>query len=87
MSANLSPSAGKCIDNVEANLAPRGMEANACVRRLEWGSAEELARFDPPYDVVVAGDCLYEEACIVPLLQTMWALAGARTEVGGDGGR
>ena len=57
------------------------------MRRLEWGSAEELARFDPPYDVVVAGDCLYEEACIVPLLQTMWALAGARTEVGGDGGR
>ncbi|CAM9988676.1 unnamed protein product [Laminaria digitata] len=71
----------KCVDNVEANLAPRGMEANATVRRLKWGSAEELTSFEPPYDVVVAGDCLYEEACIVPLLQTMWALAGPSTEV------
>lgn len=51
------------------------------MRRLEWGSTEDLALFEPPYDVVIAGDCLYEESCIAPLLQTMWALAGPETEV------
>lgn len=73
---------GKCVENIEANLGPRGLAGKARARRLVWGSAEELALFQPPYDVVLAGDCLYEEACISPLLQTMWALAGPETEVG-----
>lgn len=63
------------------NLGPRGLAGKAFVRRLEWDCAEELALFEPPYDVVVAGDCLYEEACILPLLKTMWALSGPNTEV------
>lgn len=63
------------------NLAPRGLAGKAFVRRLEWDCAEELARLEPPYDVVIAGDCLYEEACISPLLKTMWALSGPHTEV------
>lgn len=71
----------KCVENVEANLGPRGLAGNARVRRLEWASAQDLAMFEPPYDVVLAGDCLYEEACVAPLLQTMWALAGPKTEV------
>lgn len=53
----------------------------ARVQRLEWASAEDLEACEPPYDVVIAGDCLYEEACIAPLLETMWALAGPETEV------
>lgn len=63
------------------NLGPRGLAGKALVRRLEWDCAEELALFEPPYDVVIAGDCLYEEACISPLLKTMWALSGPNTEV------
>lgn len=63
------------------NLGPRGLAHMACVRRLEWDCAEELALFQPPYDTVIAGDCLYEEACISPLLKTMWALSGPDTEV------
>lgn len=63
------------------NLGPRGLAGKALVRRLEWDCAEELALFEPPYDVVIAGDCLYEEACISPLLKTMWALSGPHTEV------
>lgn len=73
--------ADKCLGNVETNLAPRGLTGNVCVRRLKWGSAEDLSSFNPPYDVVVAGDCLYEEACITPLLETMWELAGPDTDV------
>eukprot|EP00752_Nemacystus_decipiens_P008253 g7380.t1 len=71
----------KCVENVDMNLGPRGLAGKAFVRRLEWDCAEELALFEPPYDVVIAGDCLYEEACISPLLKTMWALSGPNTEV------
>lgn len=74
-------SSDKCVENVESNLGPRGLTGNVLVQRLEWASAEDLALLEPPYDVVIAGDCLYEEACIAPLLQTMWALAGPKTEV------
>ena len=75
------PETGKCVENVDTNLGPRGLAGKAFVRRLEWDCAEELALFEPPYDVVIAGDCLYEEACITPLLKTMWALSGPNTEV------
>eukprot|EP00903_Cladosiphon_okamuranus_P019209 g17663.t1 len=71
----------KCVDNIDMNLGPRGLAGKAFVRRLEWDCAEDLALFEPPYDVVIAGDCLYEEACISPLLRTMWALSGPNTEV------
>ncbi|CAM9406274.1 unnamed protein product [Ectocarpus fasciculatus] len=71
----------KCVDNVDMNLDPRGLSGKASVRRLEWDCAAELALFEPPYDIVIAGDCLYEEACISPLLKTMWALSGPNTEV------
>ncbi|CAM9745881.1 unnamed protein product [Ectocarpus sp. 6 AP-2014] len=71
----------KCADNVDMNLDPRGLSGKASVRRLEWDCAAELALFEPPYDIVIAGDCLYEEACISPLLKTMWALSGPNTEV------
>ncbi|CAN0265646.1 unnamed protein product [Pylaiella littoralis] len=72
---------GKCVDNVDMNLGPRGLADRASVRRLEWDCAEELAEFEPPYDVLIVGDCLYEEACISPLLNTMWALSGPETEI------
>ncbi|CAM9946684.1 unnamed protein product [Ascophyllum nodosum] len=71
----------KCLENVEANLAPRGMSGNARIRQLRWASKEDLAKCEPPYDILIAGDCLYEEACIAPLLQTMWALAGPKSEI------
>lgn len=71
----------KCLENVEGNLGPRGMSGNVRIRRLEWASVEDLAQCQPPYDMVIAGDCLYEEACISPLLQTICALSGPETEV------
>lgn len=70
----------KCVANVDMNLGERGLAGKASVRRLQWDCAAELAVLEPPYDVVIAGDCLYEEACISPLLRTMWALAGPETE-------
>ncbi|CAM9505229.1 unnamed protein product [Sphacelaria rigidula] len=71
----------KCLENVETNLGPAGIADKVCVRRLVWASAEDLAMCEPPYDMVIAGDCLYEEACITPLLKTMWELAGPETDV------
>ncbi len=76
------PPTDKCVDNVDMNLEPRGLAGKATVRRLAWDCAEELALFEPPYDMVIAGDCFYEEACISPLLKTMWALSGPTTQVG-----
>ncbi|CAM9841082.1 unnamed protein product, partial [Discosporangium mesarthrocarpum] len=70
----------KCLENVENNLGSRGLKSQATVRRLEWAT-DDLLSFDAPYDMVLAGDCLYEEACIVPLLETMWALSGPETEI------
>lgn len=75
------PVTDKCVDNVDMNLEPRGLAGKASVRRLAWDCAEELALFEPPYDMVIAGDCFYEEACISPLLKTMWALSGPTTQV------
>lgn len=77
----MEPPTAKCADNVDMNLDPRGLSGKASVRRLEWDCAAELALFEPPYDMIIAGDCLYEEACISPLLKTMSALSGPNTDV------
>mmetsp|Transcript_27575 Transcript_27575/g.60486 ORF Transcript_27575/g.60486 Transcript_27575/m.60486 type:complete len:285 (+) Transcript_27575:427-1281(+) len=46
--------------------------ARPTFRRLRWGNWTELARTSPPFDVILAADCVYPSAAaqIVPLLAT-----------------
>lgn len=51
------------------------------VAQLYWGNAKQIEALKPPFDFVVAGDVVYLENIVVPLLETMSALAGPETVV------
>lgn len=50
-------------------------------RELDWGNAEHAAACGPPFDFVVATDCVYSEALVAPLLQTMLHVSNSRTRI------
>ncbi|CAM9789952.1 unnamed protein product [Chrysoparadoxa australica] len=49
------------------------------VRKVVWG--EPVEELGAPFEVLLVGDCLYEEQCIEPLLETMWKLSTVETEI------
>ena len=73
--------ADKCIPNVEQNLPEEVRSSRVRVETLLWGKDTDVSHLQPPFDILVAGDCVYEEACIVPLLETMQKLTDEHTQV------
>lgn len=62
----------KLAVNVEENTVRNGCAVMA--RTLLWGNHQELViEFPDLFDLVLAADVIYEEAAIVPLLQTVVA--------------
>jgi predicted nicotinamide N-methyase len=45
-------------------------------RALEWGSKGDMAALNPPFDLVVASDCVYKQDLFTPLLETLEAAVG-----------
>jgi len=37
-------------------------------RALEWGSKKDINVLNPPFDLVVASDCVYKQELFTPLL-------------------
>eukprot|EP00611_Tribonema_gayanum_P028868 TRINITY_DN7559_c0_g1_i3.p1 TRINITY_DN7559_c0_g1~~TRINITY_DN7559_c0_g1_i3.p1 ORF type:complete len:195 (-),score=28.55 TRINITY_DN7559_c0_g1_i3:70-654(-) len=71
----------KCRDSIDANFDHRGLPLDTIqVEELVWGQTD-VTPLQPPFDIILAGDCLYQEACIEPLLQTMHSLASEDTLV------
>ena len=79
---------GRLGDNVIANSAPtedsvwRGAPAGGKVRAAElcWGETP-LEQFEPPFDLVLACEVIYEPELVPPLLATLRTLAGPEGSV------
>ena len=65
--------------NVRKNVAlARGATS---VAPLWWGDAKLTAAIEPPFDIVVATDCVYDYEIIAPLLACLDDISHARTRV------
>ena len=49
----------KALANVEANLATTELRSRLQITALDWYHPD-LSTLNPPYDILVAGDCCYE---------------------------
>jgi hypothetical protein len=57
------------------------------VAELDWADPRHLAALSPPYDLVLAADCIYHETLLRDLYRVMLALTSERsTSGGGEGG-
>mmetsp|Transcript_29100 Transcript_29100/g.37521 ORF Transcript_29100/g.37521 Transcript_29100/m.37521 type:complete len:305 (-) Transcript_29100:154-1068(-) len=71
----------KCLPNIELNLSPQEQQERVRVRYLCWGDYSNEAELSPPFDIILAGDCMYQDACVEPFLQTMWRFSDSKTEI------
>eukprot|EP00741_Cyanophora_paradoxa_P014597 tig00020812_g14077.t1 len=71
------------LENLRANVEANPAAFNVEVAELDWTrSAAAFARARPPFDLVLAADCVYHESLFAPLARTMRALSTpGKTEV------
>lgn len=76
--------------NVEANVILasndpqgqwKGKVGNVRVLLLEWGNQEHIRDAGPPYDIVVAADCVYNEELCDTFIQTIVDVSHKKTHV------
>ena len=65
--------------NVDENFGVGTSAAAGVVEELQWGS--DVSAFRPPFDLVIASDCTYNEHCFDLLLHTLAALSDTHTEI------
>ena len=65
--------------NLQRNLANLDPQRPVTVRELSWG--QEVANFDPPYDVLLAADVVYIEETFPVLIQSIEALTDTETTI------
>lgn len=74
--------------NVENNITPVALRlkdaawAADCVGKvrveeLDWGRKEHYASVSPPFDYVIAADCVYSETAVSQFLTTVLAMVGS----------
>ena len=67
--------------NVRANL-PDEAVASARFREFRWGGENPTAcGLAPPYDIVVAADCVYEKAAVASITHALLSLADERSTI------
>ncbi|KAL4448418.1 hypothetical protein ABPG75_005637 [Micractinium tetrahymenae] len=77
--------------NVEQNVSPAALklkdaawaasEVGSCrVASLDWADPSCYAAFQPPYDFILAADCVYSELAVPHLLATVLHMGGPRTQ-------
>ncbi|KAL4438246.1 hypothetical protein ABPG77_010607 [Micractinium sp. CCAP 211/92] len=77
--------------NVEQNVSPAALklkdaawaaqEVGSCqVASLDWSDPTCYAAFQPPYDFILAADCVYSELAVPHLLATVLHMGGPRTQ-------
>lgn len=65
-----------------ASAGKAGVKAGKVkVAQLYWGNSKQIEALKPPFDYVIAGDVVYLENIVQPLLETMSALAGPDTVI------
>ncbi|GFH30968.1 uncharacterized protein HaLaN_29909, partial [Haematococcus lacustris] len=66
--------------NCEGNL---GSGKQVSVVELDWFQPDQVAALQPPFDIVIAADCIYSEAIIPHLHRTIMDLTTERSTGGG----
>ncbi|KAL0051972.1 hypothetical protein WJX82_005622 [Trebouxia sp. C0006] len=75
--------------NYENNLSPaalRGQEmsnsaGHVAVQELDWSNLEHYAPVNPPFDYVLAADCVYHEQIVENFLRTVLAMTHSKSTV------
>ncbi|GAB4813580.1 hypothetical protein N2152v2_000626 [Parachlorella kessleri] len=78
--------------NYQQNLAPAvlrvgdaswasGAVGRVDVQELDWSRPEQYASFRPPYDYILAADCVYSELAVPSFLAVALHMSDARTHV------
>ena len=60
-----------------AHLQENGLQSTVSVRALQWGS--DIDSFEPPFDVIIASDLLYDMKAIPELMLTIVSLSSSDT--------
>lgn len=67
----------ECLPLLTAGVADNGLEATAAVRELVWGDTAAAQALAPPFDLIVASDCIYEAEVIPAFVHTLAVLLGS----------
>ncbi|KAK9812794.1 hypothetical protein WJX72_003942 [[Myrmecia] bisecta] len=77
--------------NYENNLSPAALQGSdlqwlnqvgkLTVQELDWAEPKHYAAVQPPYDFVLAADCVYHEQLVEDLLRTLLAVTDAKSMV------
>jgi predicted nicotinamide N-methyase len=51
------------------------------IKELDWSNEATYTQFKPPYDYIIAADCVYGEAAVEPFLRTVLQMANKKTVV------
>ncbi|KAJ3050768.1 hypothetical protein HK097_008250 [Rhizophlyctis rosea] len=66
-------------ENVKNNLTP-SEQSLILVEELTWGKPLKET-ITPPYDIILAADCVYLEAAFDPLIETLLQLSSPETQI------
>jgi predicted nicotinamide N-methyase len=66
--------------NIALNQAPNESE-HVIAHRLFWGDQTQAQALNPPVDLIVATDVIYEYKFLEPLIQTLTHLSGPSTVI------
>ena len=75
--ANITPIALKLKDAAWAV----GVAGHVSVAELDWANPEHYPPLNPPFDYVIAADCVYNELAVPHFLNAVLAMTGPRTSV------
>lgn len=64
---------------LEQNIALNGVGSKVVAAALPWGQSVDA--LDPPFDLILASDVIYQEECISDLITTLISLSGKHTRV------
>lgn len=74
---NFTPAALKLKDAAWA----LGIAGTVTVQELDWANTDHYEALHPPFDYVIAADCVYNETAVPHFLNTVLAMVGHRTTV------
>ena len=65
------------LKNTAAALQANSLQSSVAVKPLQWGSNTDM--FEPPFDVIIASDLLYDMKAIPELMLTIVSLSSSDT--------
>ncbi|KAJ3672164.1 hypothetical protein LUZ60_006885 [Juncus effusus] len=65
----------------QTNSDHSGSFGSIKVAELDWGNKSQIEAVGPPFDYIIGTDVVYSEHLLEPLIQTILALSGPRTNI------